>query len=78
MRERRDRIITVRLTESEYRRLKTTCGAEQNSISTTVRQTVLEWAGARAKRRQNTDELLIQISQRLDKLIGALSKPANV
>jgi hypothetical protein len=77
MKELRDRIITVRLTESEYRRLKSTCGADQNSISRTVRQTVLEWAGTRAKRRQNTDELLSQITQRLDILIGILNKRAD-
>jgi hypothetical protein len=74
MKELRDRVITVRLTESEYRRLKSTCGADENSISHTVRQTVLEWAGARAGRRQSTDDLLSQISHRLDKLISILNK----
>jgi hypothetical protein len=72
MKELRDRVITVRLTESEYRRLKSTCGADENSISNTVRQTVLEWVGARARRQQNTDALLSQISQRLDVLIGMI------
>ena len=77
MKELRDRIITVRLTESEYKRLKTTCGVDQNSISRTVRQTMLEWTGARAKRRQNTDELLSLISQKLEALIGILNKSTN-
>ena len=77
MKELRDRAITVRLTESEYQRLKETCGADQNSISNAVRQTVLEWAEARAARRNNTDDLLGQISHRLDILIGVLDKEAH-
>jgi hypothetical protein len=74
MKELRDRVITVRLTESEYRRLKSTCGADENSISNAVRQTVLEWAGARSRQQQNMDDVLTQISQRLDMLIGILGQ----
>lgn len=72
MKEVKDRVITVRLTASEYERLKSTCGADQASISTVVRKTMLEWAGARSDRRKRTEELLSEVSQKLDYLIGLL------
>jgi hypothetical protein len=70
-------VITVRLTESEYRRLKLTCGADENSISNAVRQTVMEWAGVRAKHQRTTDDLFNHISQKLDMLVGILDKKSH-
>ena len=69
-------MITFRLTQDEYIRLKTACKIEQSSISTIARQTMLRWANA-VVQRPRVDECLGDISERLDLVLGLLNKSAN-
>ncbi len=75
MKELKDHVITVRLTATEYEQLKSTSGADQTSMSTVVRKTVLD--AGRGENLQKTDQLLSEVSNKLDALIGLLDKTSE-
>ena len=69
MKEPRNHVVTFRLSESEYLRLKSACETDQVSISAIVRHTILDWA-----ERPGMDQRLGEISERLGALVGMLNK----
>jgi hypothetical protein len=61
----RSRVVTFRLTESEYAFLKSACGEDQSSLSAIARKTLLAWAGAMlspSRRDQRLDEIEYELS----------------
>jgi len=72
----RNQVITFRLTEDEYRRVKSACEADRTSISALVRHTILQWVEA-AEGQPKVDERLGEISERLGALVGMLNKSAR-
>lgn len=73
MKNPRNHIVTFRLTEDEYLRLKSACGADDRSISATVRRTVLAWARLPGSNLE-MEQRLSDISDRLETLEGILAK----
>jgi hypothetical protein len=72
----RNRVITFRLTENEYLRLKSACGVDQRSVSEVARHSILQWA-QEVVPRPAMDERLGEISERLGALVGMLNKRAR-
>lgn len=73
MKEARNHLVTFRLTESEYRRLKAACGADRSSISNVVRQNVLTWVDS-ASEHSVLNDRLGQIADRLGHLVELLNE----
>ena len=70
----RNRVVTFRLTEEEYMRLKSACGADERSMSAAVRRTMLAWAEVPAAKVDIMEQRFGNISDRLHALEDILTK----
>jgi hypothetical protein len=71
--QRRSKIVTFRLSETEFDSLKSACGANRNSVSAVARGAVLEWADGLAIR-PKMDDRLAEIHNKLDRLFDLLNR----